>query len=394
VAKSTVTDKIQREYRLDDAWSSSEFGSPEVNQFAQKLLTLETQRGLVTLALLSLTIHVVIFMYSVIANHNTPQSIPAMSTHGLLVLLSIHIAVSARWLDDIKVLNLLGMALLVVTGAALMLLAHRTTSLSVALTVGFATLFMAIPIMTWGLKESVTAIALIYVLLTFSSMSVDGRFDTETLWTLQFLVIASAVIALVLIARNVGIRKHDIRSRFELDQSRRNMERLSNIDPLTGCWNRRFLSQNFGSIAEDSQKSGQVLELALLDIDLFKSYNDTFGHQVGDQILCTLAEIVKKRLPESAFVMRLGGDEFAVLYDGGGLHDLVLESLDCLKQDSSLNIALNGREVTVSAGISQSKSSIVGLDELYQSADQQLYIAKRLSRSEVPTQVGSHGVGS
>ncbi len=255
MSKLTATEETHRNYRLDDVWSSSEFGSPEVNQFAQKLLTLDTQRGLITLALLSLTIHIGVFLYSVIANHNLQQSIPAMSTHGLLILLSIHIAVSARWLDEIKVLNLLGMALLVVTGAALMLLAHRTNNLGVALTVGFATLFMAIPIMTWGLKESLTVIALIYVLLTFSSVSVDGRFDTETLWTLQFLVIASAVIALVLIARNVGIRKHDIRSRFELDQSRRAMEQLSNIDPLTGSWNRRFLNKNFASIAKNSQRS-------------------------------------------------------------------------------------------------------------------------------------------
>ena len=392
MSKLSATKETRRNYRLDDVWSSSDFGSPEVNQFAQKLLTLDTQRGLITLALLSLTIHIGVFLYSVVANNNLPHSIPAMSTHGLLVLLSLHIAVSARWLDEIKVLNLLGMALLVVTGAALMLLAHKTNSLGVALTVGFATLFMAIPIMTWGLKESLTVIALIYVLLTSSSMSVDGRFDTETLWTLQFLVIASAVIALVLIARNVGIRKHDIRSRFELDQSRRQMEKLSNIDPLTGCWNRRFLNKNFASIAKDSQESGQVLELALLDIDLFKTYNDTFGHHIGDQILCTLSEAIRAHLPKSALVMRLGGDEFAVLYCGGGLYEMVLQSLEKLKHDASLKIALDGQQVTVSTGIAQSNDAVANLDELYQSADKHLYRGKRKSRAKTPANVELHGV--
>lgn len=367
---------------LDDAWCATDFGTAEIERYARDVMIVETRRGLVTMALLSLTIHIGALLFSLVVGRDTVQQVAFLSTHGLLAALSVHIAFSARWLREAKVLNVLGMALLIVNGAALMLLAHRVGSLNVALMAGFALLFMAMPIMPWGLKESATVIGLVYLLLTGSSTSVAGRFDQTTLWTLQFLIVASALTALILITRNVCIRKHDIRTQFKLEKARRDMERLSNIDPLTGSWNRRYLQTNYDSIAADCARQGCALELALLDIDVFKHHNDTYGHQVGDRILCTLAHIMHQNLPGDAHFVRLGGDEFAVLF-GGSLREMVLRCLEHLKTDPGLIAALEGNAVSVSTGFARSEEDQVAeLQVLYQTADHNLYAAKRNSRRQ------------
>lgn len=365
---------------LSDTWSATDFGTAELGDYARDLITVETRRGLIILSLLSLTIHIGVLLFSLGMGHNVPQKMTFLTTNGLLAALSIHIAISARYLTDIKILNLLGMALLVVTGAALMLLAHRVGNLNIALLAGFALLFMAMPIMPWGLKESATVTGLIYLLLTASSNSVAGRFEQSTLWTLQFLIVASAITALVLVVRNISIRKHDIRTRFKLDQARRDMERLSNIDPLTACWNRRFLNTHYQEIAQSCTRQGRPLELCLLDIDLFKRHNDTHGHHVGDRILSTLSRIMRENLPADAYVVRLGGDEFAVLFGGGGLAEMVGRCLEHLKTDPGLITALDGKSVSVSTGYAwSSEHQTMELQSLYQNADQNLYIAKRNS---------------
>ncbi len=365
-------------FGLGDAWCATEFGSEGVTRFARKLMEVETRRGLITMALLSLTIHIGVVLYVIVAGNKVQAPAAFLSTHLSLIVLSLHIAISTRWLTDIKVLNLMGMALLIVTAAALMLLAHRIDNLTVAISIGIALLFMAIPIMTWGLKESVTIVALVYLLLTASAMSVEGRFTGSTLWTLQFLIISSAITALVLIARNVGIRKHDMRARYMLEEARQEMERLSNIDPLTGCWNRRFLEQNYDDIAAECAERSSALSFGLLDVDLFKKYNDTFGHHAGDQILRTLANIMRRHLPGNAYLMRLGGDEFAVLYGGQDLAGMVKLCLNHLRTDPDLLTVLNGQAVGVSTGFAQSQTNVVSdLDELYQAADRDLYASKR-----------------
>jgi hypothetical protein len=137
------------------------------------------------------------------------------------------------------------MAYLVMSGTAITLVAHQIGSLDIALMSSSVLLIVAIPLMPWGLKEAIGIALLIYGLFTASTLSVAGRFDAQTLWTLQFLFFASISITLALVARNIGVRKHDIETRFDLEQAQRKQELLSLTDPLTGVWNRRFLTLNF-----------------------------------------------------------------------------------------------------------------------------------------------------
>lgn len=94
----------------------------------------------------------------------------------------------------------------------------------------------------------------------------------------------------------------------------RELEKLSKLDSLTAILNRRAFDERFSNEVERAHRQGYPLMLATIDIDNFKEYNDSQGHLAGDQVLISLAEILKECTRDSVdMCFRLGGDEFAVL---------------------------------------------------------------------------------
>lgn len=94
----------------------------------------------------------------------------------------------------------------------------------------------------------------------------------------------------------------------------RRLEQLSLSDGLTQLWNRRAFDQRFPREVERANRQGYQLFLAIIDVDNFKEYNDTYGHQEGDQVLFTLGEVALDCTRANVdMCFRLGGDEFAVL---------------------------------------------------------------------------------
>jgi diguanylate cyclase (GGDEF)-like protein len=91
------------------------------------------------------------------------------------------------------------------------------------------------------------------------------------------------------------------------------LQRLAFHDPLTGLPNRAMLEPALAATLKECRENGTRAALLYLDIDSFKSINDTFGHDVGDQLLTTIADRLRVWLPERATVARLGGDEFVLL---------------------------------------------------------------------------------
>ncbi|GDY45723.1 hypothetical protein SANT12839_066050 [Streptomyces antimycoticus] len=84
-------------------------------------------------------------------------------------------------------------------------------------------------------------------------------------------------------------------------------------DPLTGLPNRQWLLERTWTALDESERAGTRTALVLLDLDRFRSVNDTLGHLAGDRLLLQIAERLRLALPRGAEVARLGGDEFAVL---------------------------------------------------------------------------------
>lgn len=367
-----------------NAWSVTNLGETEVSTYAENLMLKETRKGIVTMSVLVLLtqISAVVLYY----RFNFHESF--FYTCGLLVLLSLHIVVSAKFVNGIPALNLLSTMLLIITSVAIMTIAHRTGTMHAGLMANIVLLFMVMPLMPWGLREAGITALLIYTLFTFSSLSVEGRFDSETLWTMQFLIIASATIAIFTIMRNTLMRKNDICTRFELENAHSKLQLLSTRDPLTGAWNRRYLDQNFDEIAQTTRREGKVLQLAVLDVDSFKFLNDTFGHHLGDEVLKRLTNIFTKHLPGNAHLIRLGGDEFAVLYSGDKFEEIINRCLRHLQTDPALLKAANGMPVLVSTGYASiKKDETPEFEAVYKRADEQLYATKKYNKKIIDTQL-------
>ena len=367
-----------------NTWSVTNLGQTRISAYAENLMLKETRKGIVTMSVLTLLTQVaaVVLYY----RFNFHESF--FYTCGLLALLSLHIVVSAKFVNGIPALNLLSTMLLVITSVAIMTIAHQTGTMHAGLMANIVLLFMVMPLMPWGLREAGITALLIYTLFTFSSLSVEGRFTSETLWTMQFLTIASASIAIFTIMRNTLARKNDIRTRYKLENAHRKLQLLSTRDPLTGAWNRRYLDQNFDDIVQTALREHKTLQLAILDVDSFKFLNDTFGHHLGDEVLKRLTTIFLEHLPGNAHLIRLGGDEFAVLYTGENFEELINRCLRHLQTDPALLKAANGMPVLVSRGYaSLTEDEMPEFEAVYKRADEQLYEMKKHNKKIIDTQI-------
>lgn len=166
----------------------------------------------------------------------------------------------------------------------------------------------------------------------------------------------------------------------------RHAERLSLTDPLTGLWNYRFMQTSLRREAERSRRYQRPSALLAIDLDRFKTVNDTYGHPVGDQVLIELARRITGQIREVDLAFRHGGEEFMVLLpetDAGGA-SVVAERLGKAvnARKFKVNDATGGRElnVTVSIGVAVLGEHADTATGVLAAADEALYAAKAAGR--------------
>ncbi|MEL7518093.1 MAG: GGDEF domain-containing protein, partial [Pseudomonadota bacterium] len=150
---------------------------------------------------------------------------------------------------------------------------------------------------------------------------------------------------------------------------------LALTDPLTKLLNRRAL-QDFSEALSDDK---EPVRLLLIDIDHFKSINDTYGHDMGDEVLVLVANTVNSFSGNNVSAARLGGEEFALLGTNADLP--AATALQLLAAVREVDMPFDG-QVTVSVGIAEGKlSDADGWQRLYTEADDALYEAKETGRN-------------
>lgn len=165
------------------------------------------------------------------------------------------------------------------------------------------------------------------------------------------------------------------------------LEVLARTDPLTGLSNRRHLFELLGHELRRGLRSPHALTLAILDVDYFKRFNDTYGHQLGDEVLRTIAEVLTGLVRAGDVVARYGGEEFVVmLLDTPGPLGVEAVSRLCRAVAETPITAPSGEAIgpiTLSAGVVAVPEDPADVDELLRRADAAMYAAKAGGRDRV-----------
>ncbi len=169
-----------------------------------------------------------------------------------------------------------------------------------------------------------------------------------------------------------------------LRAAKQDLARLALTDGLTGLHNRGYFDACLESEIARSRRSGQPFSLLLIDLDHFKSVNDSYGHPVGDQVLQAVAAALKESSRDSDLVCRYGGEEFAVILPGTpvAMSYRVAERIRRRVAELTPGPAASGLSVSVSIGVSGCEGRRdLGSRQLIEEADCALYASKRNGRN-------------
>ena len=173
----------------------------------------------------------------------------------------------------------------------------------------------------------------------------------------------------------------------QLKQDVEILKREASVDHLTKLYNRKWFDASLGKAQAASNDQGGPLSLLMIDIDFFKKFNDTYGHQLGDQVLKLVARTITECVDDSDTPARYGGEEFAVVLPGVTLAQAIEKAENIRKTVAGRKLTnrTTGKvlgQVTLSVGVAQ---YIPGetQPELISRADEALYFAKRNGRNRV-----------
>lgn len=157
-------------------------------------------------------------------------------------------------------------------------------------------------------------------------------------------------------------------------------------DPLTGLFNRRYLETTLERELERAKRNQQPLSLVMVDVDHFKSFNDTFGHEAGDAVLRELGQLLQQAIRGSDFACRYGGEELTIVMPGAAL-EVTVARAELLRQElRRLRLDYRGQSlgaISISLGVASFPMHGLTGDAVLRAADSALYVAKKSGRDRV-----------
>ena len=157
-------------------------------------------------------------------------------------------------------------------------------------------------------------------------------------------------------------------------------------DPLTGLFNRRYMEESLERELRRAERNGQSVGFIMLDIDHFKHFNDSFGHQAGDALLRALGDLIGERTRGQDVACRFGGEEFSLIL-AGATKDAAQRRAELLREEvKRLSVTHAGQllgKISLSFGVAAYPGDGRTTEELIRSADQALYAAKAAGRDRI-----------
>jgi diguanylate cyclase (GGDEF)-like protein len=178
----------------------------------------------------------------------------------------------------------------------------------------------------------------------------------------------------------MNVRKLMYTPRVVKSSDFRNAVKLARTDPLTGLYNRRHFMEQVGRLLEAAARMNAPVSLMMCDLDNFKPFNDSHGHQAGDLLLQEIGRLIRGSVRVSDIISRYGGDEFALI-----LPKTTKEDASRVAEIMRRQIEENCREmgVTISIGVAQFPTDARNRADLIAAADEVLYRAKEFGRNQI-----------
>ncbi|MCM1003234.1 MAG: diguanylate cyclase [Candidatus Gastranaerophilales bacterium] len=162
--------------------------------------------------------------------------------------------------------------------------------------------------------------------------------------------------------------------------------KLATVDGLTELYNHRYFQDTLKNQIETAKRYGQTFSLIIVDIDFFKKFNDTYGHQAGDAVLRQVAQTLKKNSRTTDFVCRYGGEEMSIILPNTANEEAMNNANRLCKAIAERPFQLNATDtgnVTISLGVATFPDNAQTAQELIEYADKCLYYAKEHGRNQV-----------
>ena len=187
-------------------------------------------------------------------------------------------------------------------------------------------------------------------------------------------------------------QSHSVMSELKRDMDRIRKEAIT--DGLTGLANRKAFDEQIGRLCRESDKENDIFSLIMIDIDHFKAFNDTYGHQVGDQVLRLVAMTLVNEVKGQDMAARYGGEEFAIILPGTNVNAAqaaaenlrkAVEKKEVMNRSTGENLG----QITISLGVAQFYGN-EKVEDLIGRADVALYASKNKGRNQVSVAATPH----
>jgi diguanylate cyclase (GGDEF)-like protein len=179
------------------------------------------------------------------------------------------------------------------------------------------------------------------------------------------------------------LKRLDLMQRIEA--ANRQLEAMAHTDPLTLLYNRRYLMNQLDFEFKRARRHGLPLSFLIIDLDHFKSINDTHGHLAGDMVLKRVASLLTKSCRGTDLVGRYGGEELCVVLEHTSLEQAVLVAEKLRAAIAGLELASEGKPfaITASIGVAEAAPDDQTVEDLVRRADRALYRAKGGGRNRI-----------
>ncbi len=187
------------------------------------------------------------------------------------------------------------------------------------------------------------------------------------------------------IQKNISLFNQILYSALKNIEMYEKIEELSNIDGLTGLYNRRYLQEQLGRMVLEANRSSKSLSVIMVDIDFFKKINDTYGHKAGDDVLRFMGKVLKSNLRQVDMAARYGGEEFMLVLHNTDKQGAELVAGKVMEHIRRSVIIADGKQlsITSSFGVADLSQASYDSGNLVKMADQALYTSKENGRDRI-----------